>query len=164
MPEPLRVVSHSTTPPDQERDRERAFQEWLTSTQTAFLECRDGRHISVGMTDRNTELEVRYGFCFVDMTCPRCGTVLHKVLGVSDGYLTGQRGRSSYEYPEGYLLPKEATGHGGSAMDRDHRAMVRLELTNRAFKAKGRNFKEEVAKDARDMETARKRAAQGPRA
>jgi hypothetical protein len=163
MAERLRAVE-STTPPDQERDRELAFLQWLASTETAFLECRDGRHIFPGMTDERTQMEIRYGFCFVEAGCPRCGTLLHKVLGVKDGFLTGQRGRAGYEYPDGYLLPKEATGSGGSAMDKAHRAQVRLELLARAFKAKGRDFRSEITADERELEAARKMAASANRA
>jgi hypothetical protein len=152
----LRVVGGSTTPPDQQREREQAFQNWLASAETAYLECRDGRHIFPGMTDRRTELELRYGVCFAEASCPRCGTTLQKVFGVRDGMIAGQRGRASYEYPDGYLLPREATGSGGSAMDKPHRAEVRLELAKRAFAAKGRNFDREVKADEAKMAKERK--------
>jgi hypothetical protein len=145
------------TPPDKEREREQAFQDWLLSTETAYLECRNGRHIFPGLTDRRTDLEVRQGVCYSEAPCPRCGTVLHKLMGVKDGYLVGVSSKS-YEYPDGYLLPPEATGTGGSAMDRDHRAMVRKELMERAFRAKGTTLAKEVAAATRREEAARRAA------
>lgn len=144
-------------PPEAGRSREQAFQNWLKSTETAFLECRNSRHVFPGMTDKGTSLEVKQGVCFVEASCPRCGTVLRSVIGVKDGLLVGQ-GKSSYEYPEGYLLPKEATGAGGTAMDREHRAQVRLEIVDRGLRAKGTSLAKEAARDKKST-AARGRAA-----
>jgi hypothetical protein len=147
-----------TTPPEEGRRREQAFQNWLSSTETAFLECRNGRHIFPGMTDRGTDLEVRQGMCYVEAACPRCGTVLKSVIGIKDGFLT-TGSKASYEYPDGYLLPKEATGQGGSAMDKEHRAKVRLEILDRGLRAKGTS----LAKEKKRADSASARAARKPR-
>lgn len=155
----LSVVFRSTTPPDEERDRQIAFQNWLNSTETGYLECRNGGHVKRGLTDPGTSLEVRQGQCYVQAPCPRCGTVMHSVVGVRDGYLEGPHTRTSYEYPDGYLLPKEATGAGGHAMDRDGRAAVRLEVLDRAFRAKGTSLAKETAAASRRDSAARARAA-----
>jgi len=135
------------TPPEMERQREEAFHDWLVSTATAYLECRNGRHIIPGITDRSTELEVREGMCHVESSCVRCGTAIRTVFGVEDGLLVGRGRLKSYDYPEGYLLPKEATGPGGAAMDKAHRALVRLEILNRGLRTRGTSLAKEIAKD-----------------
>lgn len=135
------------TPPDAERDRERAFQDWLASAPTSFLECRNGRHIKVGLTDKNTDLNIRDGMCYAEESCPRCGVVMTSVYGVHDGSLQS-RTRSGYSYPEGYLLPKEATsGTPGTAMSKERRAEIRLELMDRGFRAHGTTLAKAAAAD-----------------
>lgn len=139
-----------TTPPDQEREREQAFQNWLAAAETAYLECRVGKHIIPGITDERTDKKVIRGVCITEAACVRCGVVLRKQIGVKDGYLQdGGRGNYDYSQANGYLLPKEATGPGGSAMDRAHRGMVRLEVLDRAFHAQGSSLHQEVDKDRR---------------
>lgn len=146
----LRILG-SATPPEQEREREQAFQDWMASAPTAYLECRTDRHIIPGISDEKTAKEVHQGVCFIEAACVRCGVVLRKQIGVKNGYLVGSGGRGNYDYTqaEGYLLPKAATGPGGAAMDRDHRGMVRLEVVDRAFRARGTSLAREVAADNR---------------
>lgn len=146
------------TPPELGRRREQAFQDWLAGTETAFLECRNGRHIFPGMTDKGTDLEVRQGMCYVEASCPRCGTVLKSAINVNDGFLVG-KSKSTYEYPEGYLLPKEAVGPGGSVMDREHRAQVRLEILDRGLRAHGTSLAKEIGKDKRAAAAASRAAS-----
>src|SRR5277367_2040068 len=88
----------SLTPPDAEREREKAFLQWLVSVDTSFLECRNGRHVSRGLTDAHTALSVKQGMCYVEAACPRCGTILRSAINVDDGFLVGPHTRTSYEY------------------------------------------------------------------
>jgi len=85
----VREINVSLMPPDAERERERAFLQWLVSVDTSFLECRNGRHVSRGLTDPRTALSVKQGMCYVEAACPRCGTVLHSAINVDDGFLVG---------------------------------------------------------------------------
>lgn len=148
-------------PAEVAREREEAFQDWLHSVETAYLECRNGHHVIPGITDERTELEVREGVCLQESACVRCGVTTKKVLGVKDGYIVGGS-RRSYDYSSapGYLLPKEACD--GHAMDRDHRGQVRLELMERGFKRRGKSLATEIARDrkrvaARERSAAKKR-------
>ncbi len=137
-----------TTSSELARIRQQAFDNWLASTETAYLECRNGRHIIPGYSDPSTSMEVRRGVCVIEASCRRCGVVMRKLVGVKDGYLQ-HGGRSSYDYTQadGYLLPPEACD--GAAMGRDRRARVRLELLERAFRARGTSLPRQRAADAR---------------
>lgn len=147
------------TPPDEERDRQLAFQEWLNSAPTAFLECRNGRHIKPGLSDRNTDLNVRDGMCYAEESCPRCGVTMTSIYGVHDGSLQA-RTRSGYIYPEGYLLPRAATGGTpGTGMSKERRAEIRMELMDRGFRAHGTTLAKEVAADKRRSDAKAARAA-----
>jgi hypothetical protein len=145
----LKVVG-STTPPEEARRREQAFQDWMAGAETAYLECRIDRHIMPGISDERTSKEVHQGVCVIERACVRCGVVLRKLIGVRNGYLVGG-GRSNYDYSraDGYLLPPEATGPGGSAMDREHRGQLRLEVIDRAFRARGSSLYKQMANDAK---------------
>lgn len=145
------------TPAEDARRREQAYQDWLHSTETAFLECRNGGHVKPGLTDEKyTKLDVRQGVCIEEWTCPRCGRVETKLMGVKDGFLVGTSTRG-HQYPEGYLLPKEACD--GTAMSKERRGEVRLELMDRRFRAHGSTLAKEVAKDTRREKAAATRNA-----
>jgi hypothetical protein len=138
------------TPPEVARQREEAFQSWLSSTETAYLECRNGGHIIPGITDDRSDAKIVQGVCLTEAACVRCGITFKKQIGIRDGFLVGG-GRASYDYSSapGYLLPREATGPGGSAMDRTHRGEVRLELLERAMRKRGTTLRKEVARAKR---------------
>lgn len=149
-------VPRPQEPPEVAREREQAFLNYLASTETAYLECRNGQHINRGISDQNTAKEVRDGMCHVEWSCPRCGTVIESVIQVQDGFLVGPKRRTRYQYPDGYLLPKEATGPQGEGMSKERRAAIRLELLERGFRAQGKSFSLEVEKDRSQQKKGKK--------
>lgn len=118
------------TAPEKQRKAAVAFRNWLTALPDDYIECRDfKRHRWTGRLDKRTFMEVREGACYVESTCERCAMVLQEVTGIKRGYLSGPTARRTLP-PEGYLIPKEATG---AITGKERSEAVRHELLERAF-------------------------------